>query len=480
MSLTSRIALGAAERSLRPLLVDRRRALDLVASLERRPAARPSMPSCGAVEASILPMRDGADPAESGAVRVIDIRGGLAARGGWWAGGYDEIADEVTEAAADAAVEAILLRIDSPGGEAANIEVAAEAIRAAAQAKPLWALADTEAYSAAYWLASQAGRLLVAPKGGVGSIGVIMLHVDYSAALKRQGVQIDEIVFGERKTEFAPWKKLSDEARAWAQASVDELGEEFIGTVARGRRLDRERVRETQARLLTAAEAVEMGFADEAMSFADAVAAIRDEAAARRATRSASGSRSRTASADGTDTSPAGGSGEQRQEDTTMPNKQDSAADNRPADAFAGGAPELPAQQGAAGNSGAAPAPAANAPAVDMTQLVGQMAACGINDMALAADLGGRCASTEAAVETAQLVAMAGDEARRAIKAQGAGRLNPATIRAAILNGRAAAADEKALDTRVQAHDGLEAGPAIDLLAAADRWNARNSRTEGV
>lgn len=388
-------------------------------------------------------------------VAVIDVRGGLVARSSWWGHGYDELAKEVAAAAADAAVRGVLLRFDSPGGEAANIEIASEAIRAAAQAKPVWALADTDAYSAAYWLASQAGRLLAVPKGGVGSIGVIMRHVDWSKNLEKAGVAVNDITFGARKAEFSGVAPLSDEAREWAQATVDELGREFVAAVVRGRRISERAVLETEARVLTAREAVEMGFADATASFAEAVAELSE------AVKKTSSVGARRAAG----------------EVSQMPDNTAGQA-TVPAAAFAGGAPPLP--------SAAEPAQpeqkaGASQPKVDMAALVEAMVACGSNDMALAKSLAGRCASTEAAIEVAQLHAMAPEDAREAMKALGGGAVSPSALRTAILNRKAERSDASAVNSNVQAHEGLRADAerALDLSGAVDRWNAKFARMRG-
>ncbi|MCX7247108.1 MAG: S49 family peptidase, partial [Burkholderiales bacterium] len=93
---------------------------------------------------------------------------------------YGEIAAMLDAAVADPAVSGILLDIDSPGGEAGGVFELAQHIRAIDAIKPVWALACDSAYSAAYAIACAASRVFVTQTGGVGSIGVIAMHVDQS------------------------------------------------------------------------------------------------------------------------------------------------------------------------------------------------------------------------------------------------------------------------------------------------------------
>ena len=88
----------------------------------------------------------------------------------------------VLDAVTDPAVKAVLLDIDSAGGEVAGVFDLADLIFEARAIKPIWAIADETAFSAAYAIASAAERVFVPRTGGVGSIGVIAVHVDRSAA----------------------------------------------------------------------------------------------------------------------------------------------------------------------------------------------------------------------------------------------------------------------------------------------------------
>jgi signal peptide peptidase SppA len=170
----------------------------------------------------------------------------------------------------DPSVGAILLDVDSPGGSAYLVPEAGAMIANAS--KPVTAIANAVAASAAYWLASQADEFVVTPSGQVGSIGVFARHVDFSEQLAQEGVKVTLVSFGANKTEGNPYEPLSDDARATIQASVDEYGEMFVDAVARGRGVSPEDVRAKfgDGRMFSAVAAAGLGMVDRVATF-DAV-----------------------------------------------------------------------------------------------------------------------------------------------------------------------------------------------------------------
>lgn len=192
--------------------------------------------------------------------------------------GYNRIAAQLQAAVDDPRADAILLEIDSNGGEAAGVMDLTGKIAAANRRKPTWAIANEAAFSAAYWLASAAGRIAAPESAMVGSIGVVMLHVDQSAKDAKSGVTYTPIYAGERKVDFSSHAPLSDAARSVAQDEVDRLYEMFVNAVASGRTLDAQTVRDTQAGFLHAKAALEAGLIDAVESFDATLAALVVEA----------------------------------------------------------------------------------------------------------------------------------------------------------------------------------------------------------
>lgn len=212
-------------------------------------------------------------------VAVIPIHGtlvrrtvGLEAESGLTS--YTGLAAQLDAAIGNPAVSAILLDIDSPGGESGGVFDLADRIRAASQIKPVWAVANDMAFSAAYALASAASRVFVSRTGGVGSIGVIAMHVDQSEKDAQDGVHYTAVFSGDRKNDLNPHEPISSEAHAFLKAEVNRIYGLFVETVARHRGIEASAVRDTEAGLFFGQAAVAMGLADAIGTFDEALAQL--------------------------------------------------------------------------------------------------------------------------------------------------------------------------------------------------------------
>lgn len=206
-------------------------------------------------------------------VAIVPIRGILVhGTGCWWwdETDYGRIAAKLLTALDDPQVSAVALLIDSPGGEVAGCFDLADAIYAMRGVKPIWAILDESAYSAAYALASAADHITVPRTGGAGSIGIVTMHVDITAALEQVGIKVTTVQYGERKTDSYPTTPLSEAAQKRLQADIDQLGELFVATVARNRGISADRVRETEAGTFLGEAGIAAGLADSVMSPGDA------------------------------------------------------------------------------------------------------------------------------------------------------------------------------------------------------------------
>jgi len=181
---------------------------------------------------------------------------------GNWATGYKYVEMALQRGLADGNVKGIALICNSPGGEVAGNFELADLIYEARGQKPIRAFAADSAYSAAYSLASSAESIAVTRSGGVGSIGVIMVHMSYEGMLKDWGVEVTQIFAGKHKADGWPYKNLSEQARTRYQARVDKLYGVFTQTVARNRNMSDNAVRDTEALTYDASEALEMKLAD--------------------------------------------------------------------------------------------------------------------------------------------------------------------------------------------------------------------------
>jgi signal peptide peptidase SppA len=211
-------------------------------------------------------------------VAVITITGSLINRGAWVGSdsgetSYEGIKYQVASAAGDPKVRAILLDIESPGGEAVGAFEAAAAIRAAAAQKPVTAVVNGMAASAAYALASGATRIVTTETGLAGAVGVVMLHADYSRFLDKRGITPTLIFAGAHKVDGNPFEPLSTDVREDLQREVNQFYDLFVATVADGRRgLSPAAIRATEARTFLGAEAIDEGLADSVGTFEEVLA----------------------------------------------------------------------------------------------------------------------------------------------------------------------------------------------------------------
>ena len=181
------------------------------------------------------------------------------------------------EAISDDSVSQILIDIDSPGGSVYGVsELAAEIIQARAQ-KPITAVANSLAASAAYWIGSAANEFYVTPGGEVGSIGVWQAHFDYSKALEEDGIKPTLISAGKFKVEGNPYAALDEQAQAFMQSRVDDYYATFTKGVAKGRGVGIDQVRSGmgEGRVLGADAALAQGMVDGIATFDQVIARMR-------------------------------------------------------------------------------------------------------------------------------------------------------------------------------------------------------------
>lgn len=219
-------------------------------------------------------------------VAVIPMRGALAHRGGMDAAcneirGYDALSAELRGAIADDAIDGVLLDVDSPGGEVAGLPELAAEVMAARGKKPIFAVVNTIAASAAYWLAASADKVFVSPSGQVGSIGIVVLHVDQSAKDKADGLSYTFVHAGENKLDGHPHAPLADAAKAKVQERVDAIYGQFVDHVAKARGIDASAVLATKADVLGPDKAKAAGLVDAIGTYDEAMNALAAEVVAR-------------------------------------------------------------------------------------------------------------------------------------------------------------------------------------------------------
>lgn len=260
-----------AERAFnRPLLLEPQKARIICNVLERR------FSSDFAMDNRLVKLENRTKQASLNiidGVAIIPILGTLVHRGSWITAEsgmatYNSLRSILIDAANDSSVKSILLDIDSGGGEVdGNFELANLIRQINDDIKPVVAIANGSAFSGAFSLGVAAGKFYVTPTGGVGSVGVIIQHVDFSEQNEMKGIKVTNIVAGERKAELSPDFPLSNSARQMLQDEVNRVADIFITHVAEMRGIDKETVINTKAALIFGEEAAKIGFVDGIVSF---------------------------------------------------------------------------------------------------------------------------------------------------------------------------------------------------------------------
>lgn len=217
-----------------------------------------------------------------GRTAIVSISGSMQHKETWFTRflgvtTYETIANISAMLAADEGVDNVLLDIDSPGGQAKGVDVASDAILALrAAGKPVHAHVSGAMMSAAYWLGSAAETVMASKNAELGSIGVIAVHGDLTKLHDEIGIKFTVLRKGEEKALATPYEKLSDKGREQIERSMERSYSAFIDTVSANRDLPAEYVREKLAtgREFSAQEAVDLGLADEIISFNEAASRL--------------------------------------------------------------------------------------------------------------------------------------------------------------------------------------------------------------
>lgn len=216
----------------------------------------------------------------AGGVAVIPVHGLLVARRGQITQActeltsYERIRSQLSMALSDPSVSEIVLDINSGGGAAVGCKELADYIYQSRETKPITAIVNYNAYSAAYFIASACSKIVVSQTSGVGSIGVIMEHLDTSKLEERMGLTFTTIFRGDNKNNGTQHEPLSEEALGMFQGIINEMYETFTGSVAGYRGLEQQAVIDTQAGLYFGPGAISAGLADEVSDPQSAINAI--------------------------------------------------------------------------------------------------------------------------------------------------------------------------------------------------------------
>ncbi|QDR83324.1 signal peptide peptidase SppA [Sporomusa termitida] len=188
-------------------------------------------------------------------------------------GGTDHLIRQLHAARDDAAVKAVILRINSPGGTVpASQEVGEELKKLRAAGKPVITSMADMAASGGYWLAACTDKIYANPSTITGSLGVYMPYSNWEELYKKIGVRQEKIKSGPHKDILSPDRQLTVEERAIVQTMVDDMYNQFVDVIAEGRHLHPDKVRQlADGRIFTGRQARELGLVDELGNMYDAI-----------------------------------------------------------------------------------------------------------------------------------------------------------------------------------------------------------------
>lgn len=187
---------------------------------------------------------------------------------------YQELLTSIDRAATDDSVEAVILKVDSPGG---GVVESAEIHRQLVELKdeykkPLYVSMGNTAASGGYYVAAPADKIYADPATITGSIGVIMQSINFGKFAKKHGVEFDTITSGKHKDIMSPTRDMTDEEEDILQSMIDEMYNDFVKVIVDGRGMEESKVRElADGRVYTGKQAKENKLIDEVGSFEDAL-----------------------------------------------------------------------------------------------------------------------------------------------------------------------------------------------------------------
>lgn len=227
---------------------------------------------------------EGYDVQASHGIAMIPVMGTLVRRSSYLTtacgmSSYQTI-EAMTEAAfSDPSVRAVLLDIDSGGGEAGGVFDTARRLRQLSKRhqKPLWAIANEGAMSAAYAIACAADQVFVTTTAEVGSIGVVACHLDQSKSDSMDGLHYTYLFAGDRKVDGNPHHPLTDDARVSIQRDIDQLYGQFVQLVASMRGMEEQLLIDTQAQVYRGADAVAAGLADKVAPLSEVIGLLQQQ-----------------------------------------------------------------------------------------------------------------------------------------------------------------------------------------------------------
>ena len=205
-------------------------------------------------------------------VGILEVKGVIA--------NVEPTIEELAKFRRDGSIKAVVVRIESPGGGVSPSQELYEEIRRTVQDKPVVVSMGSVAASGGYYIACAAQKIYANPGTITGSIGVILQFTNFEELLKKIGFRMEVVKSGPYKDVGNPGREMTPEEKAYLQKMVDNVHQQFVRDVARGRHMKVEKVREVaDGRVFTGEQAMELGLVDELGDLKDAINAAAKMAA---------------------------------------------------------------------------------------------------------------------------------------------------------------------------------------------------------
>jgi len=197
-------------------------------------------------------------------IAIIEIRGVITQSSG--------IIEEIDQYQEDEGVKAIILRIDSPGGGVGPAqEIHREILKVKSKKKVVTSMGSVAA-SGGYYIACASDLIIANPGTITGSIGVIMEFANIEELFKKIGIKGVVLKSGEHKDIGSPFREMTPEEKKIIQEVIDNVHQQFVQAVAKGRKMDQEKVMQiADGRILTGEQAKQIGLVDQIGNFQDAI-----------------------------------------------------------------------------------------------------------------------------------------------------------------------------------------------------------------
>jgi protease-4 len=197
-------------------------------------------------------------------IAIVEIKGVITQSSG--------IIEEINQYQEDEGVKAIILRIDSPGGGVGPAqEIHREILKVKSKKKVVTSMGSVAA-SGGYYIACASDLIVANPGTITGSIGVIMEFTNIEELFKKIGIKGVVLKSGEHKDIGSPFREMTPEEKKIIQGVIDNVHQQFVQAVAKGRKMDQEKVMQiADGRILTGEQAKQIGLVDQIGNLQDTI-----------------------------------------------------------------------------------------------------------------------------------------------------------------------------------------------------------------